>query len=350
MKGTSLLDFFNAARWVAIFASAFIYFRIVKMDLFGAACLLYALFTWLSLTVNDCTLYSVTEFVLPCCAIALLGDAVTRKHPLLMLTTILVVSSAISVINLWSIFAFPEGIEPAGKYYYLVGHRNWAITAILPSIFASLIFDDYRGKRLSLCSICMTVIGYTQLVMAYSATSIAILTASLAIYGMLLLPKMRSPLTLCSYLAIYIVSFFAIVILRVQHLFSFIIVDILHKDLSFTGRTSIWDQALQAFATNPVLGTGKDVFTVNGQKISSAHNMLLETLVQGGILGLSSFLMMTVCTAVHLFKTRRALSSALLSLVIGAFILVGFSEQIRWPFFFLLLGMGASWTPLEAAE
>lgn len=348
MKESLLLDFSNAMRWAAIFASMVVYLRIVKIDLFGVACLFYGFFTWLSLVANECSLYSATEFVFPCCAAALLGDAVVRKRPIHMIAAVLLVSSATSILNLWSVLAFPSGIEPAGSDYFIVGHRNWAITAILPSIISSLVIDIHHGKKFSMRSGCLVVIGYAQLVTAYSATSIASLTLALALYCMMLFPKLRPYLNLFTYLGLYILSFVSIILMRVQHIFSFIIVDILHKDITFTGRTYIWDQALQEFSTNPVLGPGKNVFTVGSQKISSAHNMALETLVQGGILGLASYFAMIVFPALNLFKTRRMLSSALLALGIGVFVLIGFSEQVRWPISFLLMGMGASWTPLEA--
>ncbi|MFR3202482.1 MAG: O-antigen ligase family protein [[Clostridium] leptum] len=59
-----------------------------------------------------------------------------------------------------------------------------------------------------------------------------------------------------NYLILNILLFFVIVIFRMQNLFAFLIEDILHKNLTLTGRTVIWDRTLELIGEKPILGHG----------------------------------------------------------------------------------------------
>ncbi|HLS95743.1 MAG TPA: O-antigen ligase family protein, partial [Sphingobacterium sp.] len=57
-------------------------------------------------------------------------------------------------------------------------------------------------------------------------------------------------------LLIIFIVFLSIVLLRLQYLFEFFIVDILNKDITLTGRLVIWDEAIMLFSNQPFFGYG----------------------------------------------------------------------------------------------
>ena len=61
--------------------------------------------------------------------------------------------------------------------------------------------------------------------------------------------------------------FYGIVLLRLQNIFSFIIQNILGKDLTFTGRTRIWDNAIEFIKARFIIGYGKETGAVIASKL-----------------------------------------------------------------------------------
>ena len=85
---------------------------------------------------------------------------------------------------------------------------------------------------------------------------------------------------------------FRIVILRVQNIFEFFIVDILHKDLTFSSRTKLWDRTIKIINNNKILGTGlqKSEFTIKSISAYHAHSHFLNIMFQSGILGVGIYI------------------------------------------------------------
>lgn len=61
-------------------------------------------------------------------------------------------------------------------------------------------------------------------------------------------------------------------------------------DPSATGRIEIWENSMELFKNNPLLGSGFQVIAFSGWKLRSAHNMYVTFLAEMGIIGLALFL------------------------------------------------------------
>ena len=89
------------------------------------------------------------------------------------------------------------------------------------------------------------------------------------------------------YMTIYII--FEIILIAGSILFlKSLVGSIFHKDLTFSGRTIIWQQILFMIAQKPVFGWGyvggEKMSTILGSQVfTSAHNQWLNFLFQGGI-------------------------------------------------------------------
>lgn len=75
----------------------------------------------------------------------------------------------------------------------------------------------------------------------------------------------------------------------------YIIEDILHKDITFTQRTQMWDSALHVISKSPIWGWGFVTLDWYKSFMSSfaagPHNFILSIIVNGGILLLSIFIL-----------------------------------------------------------
>lgn len=76
---------------------------------------------------------------------------------------------------------------------------------------------------------------------------------------------------------------------------AYFVEDVLHKDMTFTGRTDLWDLSFLKILQNPLFGVGSceegrvTLVERYGMELSS-HNLFLEIAVQGGLLALVAFI------------------------------------------------------------
>ncbi|HCR2871519.1 TPA: O-antigen ligase family protein [Enterococcus faecium] len=128
-----------------------------------------------------------------------------------------------------------------------------------------------------------------------------------------------------------------IVFLRIQYIFSFIIVNILGKSLDL-GRLNIWDKAMFYIAQSPIWGYGREFSWVVTQKlfwketwfsVSHCHNIFLNVLYETGIIGLSVLLIYIIYTWIKLNPFKNYKSAHLLSCYAGIFIIVLTTETYQ---------------------
>ena len=85
---------------------------------------------------------------------------------------------------------------------------------------------------------------------------------------------------------------FLIIYVKIQNLFYGFIKNVLHKDLTFSGRTEIWNLAIDKIKNNLILGYGR--LTTEQRTVvfnaTSAHNQFLNFLFEGGV-----GLLLTIC-------------------------------------------------------
>lgn len=331
----------DAGRLIAAVLSIALYFYRVRIDLFGALVMALGGLALLSIVVNGQVVYFFTEFWLPSCAAALLARSLCPERTKELLWAVLIVSSTISILNLATVLLFPGGIPAIGPDNYFNGNRNGAIIAILPSIASSFVLDAMRGKVVSLRSGLFFVVGFSQIVLAGSATSLLALTGFAVGWTLLCIRSLRTPLNLFLYMGLYALFFIFVVVVGADGGPVLWVQELLGKSMTFTGRTVIWDQAIEnVLSTNVLIGCARDAYSVSGRIIGSAHNMVLEVFVQGGVLGVMTWIALLGAVAWKLFRGRMDRANALLALTIGCFLLIGLMEQTRWPALFLFLGIG----------
>lgn len=209
------------------------------------------------------------------------------------------------LINLLIMLFFPMGLyqtisSDTISNYYLFGAKNQMVAPIMTCLFFNMetAYRSYN-KIITKTSLFMCFICVIELIIGGSGTGLIVLTAFI-ILCLLELRKQKISSNFC--LIVLLLSFFAIVIFRIQNIFSFIIVDILHKSLTLSDRTYIWDAAIESILSHPILGTGiTDSLSGNVHLILAylekdifAHDLYLDYLLMGGIPSLCIFIFILI--------------------------------------------------------
>lgn len=100
------------------------------------------------------------------------------------------------------------------------------------------------------------------------------------------------------------------------------ILNLFHKDITFTGRTAVWAWAKEIFLKNPLLGIGLQnsqyIFEKSGDmQVYHAHNLYLNTLFTTGILGFWALLVMFLYVSHQVKKITNAKSRYFIEAIIG---------------------------------
>lgn len=334
---------------IMILLSLATYLYYIRYDIFGILVLLFGLSLLLADLLNGGSLLGFVRGWMPSIAMALYVRAAIRKNRRSLLWAVLVYSSFCSLVNLAILIVapVPMPILRPGSFYTLFGYKNfywlWGMTAF----FSSAFLDYEKGAILSARTISLHVAYCVQVVMSGSATGLLIALFVTIGFVCIQFSGIRRHLNLLVYTAAYMLSFGAIVLWRLPERFSGLTEALLHKSADFTGRTDIWDIAInQIFSPGGLMGS-YDALTspllVGGTTYWAAHNAVLDIALWGGIGAFAAAAGLLVITVCKLYRHRRQYVSALLSLVVGAFLVQGISEAIVCPIFCMWAAIAYGW-------
>jgi O-antigen ligase len=124
-----------------------------------------------------------------------------------------------------------------------------------------------------------------------------------------------------------------------QERFSWLIVDILQRGLTFSGRTVLWETILRIFPEQPVFGYAirdsvafPELLGGNANYVHG-HNQILDILLKSGLLGLSLFVILLICLAFELDRVKDVYSRAILCVTVPLLVASCFTEPPFTAFF-----------------
>ena len=196
-------------------------------------------------------------------------------------------------INLLTVFLFPEGLynQGTGRGYWFLGQVNQSALYILPAVLLELLYSRYVRKRRNpgLRTWCLILAGCITLIRVWSATALV----GMLILGILILwgRVNRKAVNLNSGILASIIVFLSFVFFRLQNYFSFFIINVLHRNLSFSTRTEVWDSAFVNISKKIILGYGAETIEKAIERFGymTPHNRYLYICYQGGIVMLVVF-------------------------------------------------------------
>lgn len=245
---------------------------------------------------NNGDVSTVLNYGISVIALTYIMDYGINKYNRNFFSTLMFCFELVIYINLITIIAFPEGLYTTGSVMtgmatsnWFLGYDNTHIAYFLPAFIVAILYKNLYKKNLRANLLLGAIL--LSIFICQSGTSLVggILMIAFIVFHKLI--ENSKIFNLKNYCIIIVMLFFLIVVFRVQNLFSFIIVGILHKDLTFTNRTMLWDITLSSFLQHPFIGYGWQSQMVrhsmyNSQTIIFAHNQILEYLYLGGIVNI----------------------------------------------------------------
>ncbi|MBQ8963448.1 MAG: O-antigen ligase family protein [Clostridia bacterium] len=225
-------------------------------------------------------------------------------------------------INLALLILMPDGVATvetfsAGRQYKQLDRVNFlevdnrlSLPIGLAILTAALAMDKGLWRKLLFAA--AAGIGLMTNLITRSGTG---LVGSFVLVGYILLFYVRRGdfkfINLFNLIVVYVIAMFLVVYASLIPVVQAVIRDWLNKDLTFSGRTEIWELCLKKVAQSPLLGQGnfESGWTILWRAIGrNAHNIFLDVLYQGGAVMLLGygFMLGMVLTRAASVQTKKS--------------------------------------------
>jgi O-antigen ligase len=185
--------------------------------------------------------------------------------------------------------------------WYLLGIRTRITESIFVAAAVSMTHDAMVGKKVSLRTFFIWLVGLYQVVaLNVSTAEVGIFLAVVAFLVYRLFPRAVRMLSMRNLTYGGLALSFGVVCLRLQVSFAFAIQSLLGKSPTLTGRTDLWDVAIPIVSASPVIGYGINysfgAFIPLSGTDWQAHDQYLQLMYDGGFLGVGLFIIfLLVC-------------------------------------------------------
>lgn len=329
-------------RLASCFIILTVFFFVGKKDVFTYCAILFSITVLVSTILNE---GSVMEWVyrwIPIMAAVALVAVLVNERSRELLIALYAVTVTMAIFNLISILLFPEGtygiVEGMPGQRFFFGNRNNTYQILIPSVLSGCLLDHRSGRKIPCLTLSAFAIALIQVVLMRAATS-TVAIICLAVFLLLAQGRLsKRIMNSCTYLMLSLIAFFLIVIFRLGNALSFIVVGVFQKDVTFTGRTNIWDMVLQYMDGEHALwGYGLSGYKLFENKLyTHAHNDFLNVWFVGGLVGIVLFSCLLVLVTWSLYKNRQSESAAVIAATLGSLYVIGVFEQLTTPAFFFV--------------
>ncbi len=258
----------------------------------------------------------------------------------------------ISAINLGTLIIHPEGLYRAqavsetgkmvdGQRAWFLSNKNGMGKYFLFLLTFSAMYDFEANRKLTFRYYTTAIVCLVSIIIAHSSTSIAVTAVSIVLTLLVpvicrLKPKIFNIYVL---LAINAVLYVVFVISHNASFFKYIIVDVLQEDMTFNGRTPIWDKAIESVSESPLFGYGylgsrSFRILIGDIAASDAHNLILTFTVFGGLSALIIMLAIIFTMAKRIRKVQYEPQGVVLTIFLFMFMIMMIFEntgnEIYW--------------------
>ncbi len=278
--------------------------------------LLLSLLAAISATINDGSPFAIGSDFAANIGIALYIYRGMNKNQKRFLKTLAITLCSYVIINLVIVLLFPTGIASGriGQYVWFLGQKNSLLPYIVDASIALVLYFYAEYGKNTAKTFAVVLLMCSTALFVNSANFLVI--AALMVLGMLLEVTVKNKNILLKLLSgqkyfILVVAFFLFVMLFSQNnLFMQSFTKLIGRDITFSGRTLVWEIALEQIKAHPIIGVGTGfTYVVSNwsNTMVHAHSIYLDIAVRFGIPALGLVLIMIVIT----YRRSRAIKSPL---------------------------------------
>lgn len=294
-KINNLNTFFNVYQILSFGIIVLIYvMRKVKISNICMWIIGIEFFIILSSFLNEANVSGAIINMIQVLAFSLIVDYGMKNNQQQFIKALLFVLEIVVIGNFYTILKYTHGINDS--YIWLLGRKNNHFMYILPLMIITTINLYNKNNKFNLNDYTIFSICIFSIILVKSSTSLVGLIMFFAYFIFKKIIEDKNILNINVFLVGYIILFLMFVVFRAYNIFSFIIVNLLDKELTLTGRTEIWNTAIELIKNKIFMGYGLETEIVRIHRFNSmeavhAHNFILEFLYQGGIVLLSLLVM-----------------------------------------------------------
>lgn len=291
----------------------------------------------ISSILSENSVYAAFMKILTLFTFIFIVDYFLHKSVIGCLNGLLIIFEFLIYLNLLCIILFPKSFNGGGhEKIWLLDNYAAQLKWFLPGLCTSFAYSRFAKNKARFYRLFIAIILSS--VLSGSATLAA--TTFLLVLLWNYVRKGKINIKIKHGIVISLVFLVCVVVLRMQNYFAFIIERLLHRNLSFTGRTAIWNSSLYMFKNRPIIGYGywvyprmtdwaADLYTsINGEAVAShAHCQYLHFLIQGGIIFLICFVLLNLWIS-KLFSSRNNSIMRFTSLIVFLIMFAGLVETM----------------------
>ncbi|WP_160319305.1 O-antigen ligase family protein [Shouchella oshimensis] len=292
---------------------------------------------------------SITDFsnILKTASVLLMINLVVRNYTKPLIRALYIIFVIYIVANFLSLLIFPEGLyldNPRDNQYrsaWLLGIRNQFAYFIIPGIAIVLLHAWFFKNRLTLISSIVLIIAVVSILSVSSATAIVSIVLLLVLYLINLRKKIKPFISFSNLSILYVGIWILLVVSNSIGPLQTLIVDYLERDMTLSGRTAIWEQVLNVIPESFWYGFGINVRILVSHTYFGSHNLILQTTLESGIIGLILLISCVVVSGIQLQKFRNSNITIILLVAVFGIFIGGLTESYRLNYLFLLMAL--SW-------
>lgn len=244
------------------------------------------------------------------------------------------------IINIITVIIFPNGITQTGNSnaaVYFLGQPTRYAYFYLPALLFCCLEDEYKYGHLSRNTLVLYIICLITLIQAWTVGS----SLTMIFLGVWFFFHDIKLFNNAVYFVCQIGAHIGLVYYSIQDVFSTFITVYLHKDMTLSSRTQIWQHALNEIGQSPLWGVGvldnESVRRMFG--FVHPHNHLLQITFQCGYVGLIIFLVLIFISYKKISCCKNFLPTKIIAAFIfatGIQLLVDTVDGVRNHYIFLL--------------
>jgi O-antigen ligase len=273
----------------------------------------------------------------------MLTEIMLAKNPVVYFKYVFFVLFILAMINFVTVLFLDYLYVIVNRYGWtapgwFLGHRNQHVYFLLPLVIISFILKELHYHKTYFWIAFSLFISLITVVTTWSATSIVTLSLMAIYFVFIYNKKSRKIFNIKTYMFVFLM-FTIILLLQFQEYFAFIIEDLLDRNLTFTMRTTIWNEAVDLIQKKPWFGHGygEIVFRNN---LESTHNAFFQILFNGGIISLILCTIILLVVVNRLKENKYNKISDILQFAIFLYLIQMLFESRLSTIFFALLVVG----------
>lgn len=332
-----------------------LHFKKIKFNSIMVSIILIESALWISTLRAGSSMGAVTTQLISVTAFVIIVDIMLKEDTVRCIRVLYIIMALLIYINVISMLLFPDGLYTATgvvgtKKYYFLGHQNslglYATIAICLGEFLLQIEEGEKFKLKNL--IILEGVSLFYIIHVWSVVSFLSVAGIMAITFFNRMSKQGWHISLVWSLFLNIMIFILFVIMQNLQIFSLFFQKFLNRDITLSGRTTVWTMAFKSFLQNPIWGVGQGKgYEMFGY--ATTHNRYLNTMFTGGLVGITLFAILLILICRKLRYLKETMIAILTAYFTVLFVIIQ-GETFDDMLFFLMFIVAGNVQYLQKAE